>query len=719
MRHVQSLSSRATGAAALLAAAAAAAFFAATARTAAAGGVTCSGTLPAGIYKDVSVPSGATCTIGTGVVILHDLTVQQGATLVAAGASIGHDLSANQPAGVGIARSLVGHDLSVDGTTGAGPGPDGDNYVCGTTVGHDLTVQNSALGAGAWFLGAAVCGGPNTVGHDTSAQNNTTAVVGPGQSSAYVAGGLLAEAQANPAQSFNVIIEGAGAHGSDGVQNAVLHLPKGNAFGFRQKLASIDGGAAQVTGAQLLALSTTPGILAITSDAPVQLAGGVTFSNAQQWPFASGVAAGWPAAGNGTLPTPPAIAIVDSGIDSKLGDFGNRIVDQVDLSTLPDGSHGNSTHGDTYGHGSFVAGIAAGSAPGYAGAAPTAPLVSIDVMNDQGEALTSDVIAACDWIIANKARDNIRVANFSLTSASPGSVFWDPLDKAVESLWFDGVTVVAAAGNYASNGQESGVPYAPANDPFVITVGADDLHGTVSPADDAAAPWSAWGYTLDGFAKPEIAAPGRYMIGPVPAHSTLATERPDSMVGKNDIQLSGTSFAAPVVSGAAAYLLALHPSWTPDQVKGALMVSAQATPAATPRSEGVGLVDLATAANVSNPPNPNRALDQFLVPDPQGGPIPVFNATGWWNAARTNASWDDVSWSGVSWSGVSWSGVSWSGASWGTVSWSGVSWSGVSWSDNAQDDSGSAAFLDPSQIAVAEAELGIAIGPDGSVSAGP
>src|SRR5205085_4446284 len=107
--------------------------------------------------------------------------------------------------------------------------------------------------------------------------------------------------------------------------------------------------------------------------------------------------------------------------------------------------------------GTFVAGIAAGSASGYTGAAPSANLVSIDVMDDQGMALTSDVIAAADWIIQNKAAYNIRVANFSLHSTAPASVFWNPLDRAVEKLWFSGVVVVTASGNYGINGQPSGV----------------------------------------------------------------------------------------------------------------------------------------------------------------------------------------------------------------------------------------------------------------------
>ena len=120
--------------------------------------------------------------------------------------------------------------------------------------------------------------------------------------------------------------------------------------------------------------------------------------------------------------------------------------------------------------------------------------------------MTSDVIAAVDWILANKDAKKIGVANFSLHSSVPGLFVYDPLAKAVERLWLSGVVVVAAAGNYATNGAASGVPFAPANSPFVITVGAADIGSTITTSDDVAAPWSAHGYTLDGFAKPELGA---------------------------------------------------------------------------------------------------------------------------------------------------------------------------------------------------------------------
>src|SRR5207302_10340783 len=125
-------------------------------------------------------------------------------------------------------------------------------------------------------------------------------------------------------------------------------------------------------------------------------------------------------------------------------------------------------------------------------------------------------------------------------------------------------------------------PYRPGTEPLVSTAGADGLRGRGSTHTHAAARWSARGYPYDGFAKPDVAAPGRYMVGPVPDKSTLATTRADAVVAPGYMELSGTSVAAPVVSGAAAEVLALHPNWTPDQVKGAIMLSATPLPGATP-----------------------------------------------------------------------------------------------------------------------------------------
>jgi subtilisin family serine protease len=155
--------------------------------------------------------------------------------------------------------------------------------------------------------------------------------------------------------------------------------------------------------------------------------------------------------------------------------------------------------------------------------------------------------------------------------------------------------------------------------------------------------------------------------------------------------MSGTSFAAPVVSGAAARLLALRPSLTPDQVKGALMVTARALPRASDGSVGVGQIHLGDAASVASPPNPNAALVPFVRNEPRvpGGRVFDIDAwaavassdENWFSASWSDASWADVSWSDVSWADAGWSDAAWSDASWADASWADASWSEASWAD--------------------------------------
>ena len=100
-----------------------------------------------------------------------------------------------------------------------------------------------------------------------------------------------------------------------------------------------------------------------------------------------------------------------------------------------------------------------------------------------------------------------------------------------------------------------------------------------------------------------MGAPGRYIVGPVPVTSTLVAEKPLNVKAAGYMQLSGTSFAALVVSAAAAYVLAVYPEYTPDQVKGAPMVSSVVAPDLAPRSMGVGEIRADSAAKVMAPPN--------------------------------------------------------------------------------------------------------------------
>jgi serine protease AprX len=243
------------------------------------------------------------------------------------------------------------------------------------------------------------------------------------------------------------------------------------------------------------------------------------------------------------------------------------------------------------------------------------------------------------------------------------------------------VVVVASAGNYRSGTGPSGVPFAPANDPFVITVGATDLGSRPGGADDSVAPWSAYGRTSDGFLKPELGAPGRGLIARVPPDSTMAAEHPERVVRDGFMRMSGTSFAAPIVAAAAAQVLAVHPDWTPDEVKGALMATARPAGLAETHAVGMGQVDVRAAQRLTSPPNPNRALARFLVADDAGGPIPIFDAAGWDTAADEDASWDSASWSDARWADASWADASWADASWADASWADASWADASWVD--------------------------------------
>ena len=503
--------------------------------------------------------------------------------------------------------------------------------------------------------------------------------------SAYVTPSLLSAVQANATGTFSVIVQGkAGNQAAKAVADVL-----GTQLKAVRNLNSIDGVAVDLTGAQVLALAADKHVSAVTLDARVRLSSASAPDSSEKWPYVTGV--------NKYAAAPAAtIAIVDSGIDATRPEFAGRIAANVNLSTLP----GNSP-GDGRGHGTFVAGIAAGQLAGKDGAAPTARFVSIDVMDDQGMARTSDVIAAADWILANKTKYGIRVANFSLHSSVANSFMYDPLDKAVERLWFNGVVVVAAAGNYGYPDRPSGVPFAPGNDPFVITVGASDTGKSVATNDDVAAPWSAYGYTLDGFAKPDLAAPGRYIVGPVPVTSTLYSERPEHIVEPGYMELSGTSFAAPMVSGIAALILGKHPDFTPDQVKGALMLGAKPLPRASDMSEGVGEVSASRSIEFTTPPNPNKGLDSFIAGDPVTG-APVFDSASWAEQAKSDASWASTSWDSASWAAASWSSASWAEASWSDVSWASASWASsasataswadlslasASWADNAEGES--------------------------------
>jgi serine protease AprX len=291
------------------------------------------------------------------------------------------------------------------------------------------------------------------------------------------------------------------------------------------------------------------------------------------------------------------IALIDSGAnqgnDLKNAQKLNRVVYQTSL--VP-----NSDPNDHYGHGTHVSGILSGNGTNSStsnsiymvrGIAPSANLISIKVLNDSGVGSDSTVIAGIQLAIQLKAKYNIRVMNLSLGRPVSGSYLNDPLCQAVQQAWQAGIVVVVAAGNDGRNNSQGtngyGTITAPGNSPFVITVGAMNTVGTLTPADDKIASYSSKGPTvIDHIVKPDLMAPGNRIISLNLGGSWFDSNYPANDVamsvysatsgksGKDYFVLSGTSMAAPMVSGAAALIIQKNPLLTPDQVKARLMESA-------------------------------------------------------------------------------------------------------------------------------------------------
>src|ERR1700739_3726586 len=284
------------------------------------------------------------------------------------------------------------------------------------------------------------------------------------------------------------------------------------------------------------------------------------------------------------------IALIDSGVashpDLNLGVVPlSRVVYQQ--SFVP----GNSSANDQFGHGTHVAGLIAGdglssTGPSFSqtfqGVAPSANIVNLRVLDQNGAGTDSMVIAAINRAISLKSTYNIRVINLSMGRAVYESYKLDPLCQAVERAWQNGIVVVVAAGNNGRYQQTNGYATvtSPGNDPYVITVGAMKTMGTPTRNDDLIASYSSKGPTaIDHIVKPDVVAPGNLLVS-LEAPGTLYNAYPANRVpysfyvaggsnapSSNYFTLSGTSMAAGVVSGVVADLLQKSPQLTPDQVK--------------------------------------------------------------------------------------------------------------------------------------------------------
>ena len=461
-------------------------------------------------------------------------------------------------------------------------------------------------------------------------------------------------------------------------------------------LTLVDGVAATVPAARLVELAATPGVLAVTADRQATFAGvgGSTGASTSTFAGPAAVGAAWDAGNRGRG---VGIAVLDTGV-SPVPDLAGRLVHGPDLS-------GEGSIVDTHGHGTVMAGVAAGDGAASAGAehsgvAPEATVVAVKVAGRDGAVDVSTILQAMHWVSAYQDQFGIRVLNLSWGTASTQDTAVDPLNHAVQRLWQQGIVVVVAAGN---SGPRAGTITKPGDDPMVLTVGAYDDKGDTRPHNDTLAPWSSRGPTPAGVVKPDVVAPGRTLVAPRSYGSEVEAANPKALVGDSHVKGSGTSQAAAVVSGMAALVLGEHPTWTPDQVKRALTATASPLPSGARTDQGAGRVSLAAALTTEPGPaswqTPTAtglgSLEQsrgdrhveVVCPGAVAATAVVGErdtaCEGWDGSKWTGSKWTGSKWTGSKWTGSKWTGSKWTGADWSDATWTGGSWTGGTWTGGA------------------------------------
>ncbi len=374
------------------------------------------------------------------------------------------------------------------------------------------------------------------------------------------------------------------------------------------------------------------------------------------------------------------VAVVDTGV-AEVGDLSGRIVGHINTSDGP--------AGDGYGHGTFMAGLIAGSGAAsdyrFAGVAPGAQILDVQVADADGNTSLSNVLRGLEAVAADPS---VRVVNLSLSA--PTALPWhiDPLTRALDVLWASGITVVVPAGN---DGQAARTVTSPGTDPTLLTVGAVDEGGTAERADDTVAAWSSRGPAPMQVAKPDVGAPGASVVSLRVAGSVIDAANPSARVDSDYFRGSGTSMSSAVTAGAAAVLLSARPQLSPDDVKSLLRTTAYAAPGLRdPDGAGSGGVDVGAALIAAVPSSTASPRP------PSVGTLPAGDVAEWQNyiaavldgdqpaAARSWAamspaarSWAARSWAARSWAGEEWTARSW--AEWAARSWAARSWAARSW----------------------------------------
>lgn len=235
------------------------------------------------------------------------------------------------------------------------------------------------------------------------------------------------------------------------------------------------------------------------------------------------------------------IAVLDTGVYAGHPDLKNTI------TVFKDFVNGRKYAYDDSGHGTHVSGIIAGSGAASngicMGIAPLSKLVCLKVLDKRGNGSTKDVLAACQWILENHIDHHIRIVNISVGTISLENRSEDDvLVRAVDKLWDAGITVVAAAGN---NGPGRGTVTIPGISRKIITVGTLE-DGECETDHRRHTLYSGRGPTRECIIKPEIIAPGSNVIS-------------CANYGTGYVKKSGTSMAAPIVTGCIALLMEREP----------------------------------------------------------------------------------------------------------------------------------------------------------------
>ena len=269
------------------------------------------------------------------------------------------------------------------------------------------------------------------------------------------------------------------------------------------------------------------------------------------------------------------IATIDTGITMHRDLIfpTNRIVGFKDFL------RNNNKPYDDNGHGTHIAGIIASSGISskgkYKGIAPEANILALKALDQDGNGKVSDILSAIQWVVYTKDIFKTKILNLSLGTAAQNSERLDPLVKAANKAIESGLIVIAAVGN---NGPNPRSILSPATSRFVISVGACDDKRTSNISDATIPTFSSRGPTKDRVRKPDLLAPG------VNITSLSSTDNTGYSA------LTGTSMAAPIVSGAVALLLQKKPNLTHFEAKKILVESCTKI-GGTQFDEGAGVLN--------------------------------------------------------------------------------------------------------------------------------